>query len=742
MRLPRTRAFRPCNFALALALVAATIPAVQAQVTLKIRNFSGQQVWVMWTGTSSLTGTSNGTSIASSDYGVNAAGYDLATFNEVEPQVYQVDNFTMGGGRMWFTYGSQSWTFQSTGYTPSLANFNDPNFPLRFDKIEAYIVGSSDDNLDMTAVDAFSIPFAVEAYNANNKAATTQTLNGSLGRTIYKALAAVAGNSKAAAPKTPPGAESPLPHITGNSPYLFINANSQGTDTGSPYQDSPIGSTGSFVRVIANDNRVYRYAGDPVALANNDQVPANYNWPTYDNYVRRMDGRAASKYTGTTKLAGNFAGVSAAAAGAPPVYTSALTSPATYALTANFDSTEQRTVTYYNGSTPHTYQFQGWVTLKGTSTIASGTYAGTYNVEVKIPYGGLPEYYTVISGAYQYAFMLDPSGVVGANANYLYKYYPQGASDPGWSQTDLFNGGPQNNLLTWVEGDLFAGMNVGSLGSDKTLKNAVTINGNTYPAGTKIGTFASQDWFSLGSVMVAAAGSGSVYDYYFGFLQTDSDLYNKYAETVYPLTEAYGFAYSDRIAGGRVAISWNATVAGAIDTVVITILPDTGTPLLTSAGAVDAIEYHNASLDHYFMTWAPDEIARLDAGTVIRGWARTGRVIRAFPAPQTGTTPMCRYYIPPAQGNSHFFGRSPAECAATAAKFPAFQLEDPAFMHMVMPAAGACPAGTTPVYRVFSNRPDANHRHVNDLGTRSQLEARGWLAEGDGPGKVVLCAPQ
>jgi len=29
-------------------------------------------------------------------------------------------------------------------------------------------------------------------------------------------------------------------------------------------------------------------------------------------------------------------------------------------------------------------------------------------------------------------------------------------------------------------------------------------------------------------------------------------------------------------------------------------------------------------------------------------------------------------------------------------------------MQMYLPVAGACPAGTVQVYRVFSNRPDAN----------------------------------
>ena len=72
-----------------------------------------------------------------------------------------------------------------------------------------------------------------------------------------------------------------------------------------------------------------------------------------------------------------------------------MTSPQTYSLTATFNPTEQRTVTYTvpgrgTGTGPYTVNFTGFVTLSGTTTIASGPYAGTYVVEIKIPYGGLP----------------------------------------------------------------------------------------------------------------------------------------------------------------------------------------------------------------------------------------------------------------------------------------------------------------------------------------------------------------
>lgn len=160
-------------------------------------------------------------------------------------------------------------------------------------------------------------------------------------------------------------------------------------------------------------------------------------------------------------------------------------------------------------------------------------------------------------------------------------------------------------------------------------------------------------------------------------------------------------------------------------------------------GVVQAnvIEYYNAALDHYFVTWLPGEVAALDAGTQIRGWQRTGLAFKTWTTPEAGSSPLCRFYIPPALGNSHFYGRDGSECEAARLNFPTFQLEDARFMHLALPTAGFCPVGTVPVYRVFSNRIDANHRYTIDRTTRDQMVARGWVAEGEGTDLVAMCAP-
>lgn len=155
---------------------------------------------------------------------------------------------------------------------------------------------------------------------------------------------------------------------------------------------------------------------------------------------------------------------------------------------------------------------------------------------------------------------------------------------------------------------------------------------------------------------------------------------------------------------------------------------------------VTVVEYSNASLDHYFITWHADEIAILDAGVQIRGWVRTGKTFKAYGGPVNGGSPVCRFYIPPAYGDSHFFGRGQQECDETASKFPQFTNEDGHFMYVFLPVAGVCPAGTVAVHRAFSNRADANHRYFTDPAIGAQMAAQHWLLEGDGPDLVVMCA--
>ena len=197
------------------------------------------------------------------------------------------------------------------------------------------------------------------------------------------------------------------------------------------------------------------------------------------------------------------------------------------------------------------------------------------------------------------------------------------------------------------------------------------------------------------------------------------------------------------LADGRVLVTGGVTLEGAARRVLGTSeLYGPASPLIANGTIVRVIEYYNEAQDHYFITWLPEEIAKLDAGVQIEGWHRTGYSFLSYAKAQPGTSDICRFYIPPAAGDSHFYGRGTAECAATASAHPDYTLEDPNFMAMFLPLGGVCPLNTTEVYRAFDNRPDGNHRYTTDKGVLQAMVDKGWLAEGDGPNFVVMCAPQ
>ena len=162
---------------------------------------------------------------------------------------------------------------------------------------------------------------------------------------------------------------------------------------------------------------------------------------------------------------------------------------------------------------------------------------------------------------------------------------------------------------------------------------------------------------------------------------------------------------------------------------------------LTADGSIGIVEFYHPGLDHYFISALDGEIAALDGGA-FTGWARTGHGFGAYSAPRAGASPVCRFYLPPPQ-NSHFYSASLAECAAVARQFPTFVAESPNVFNVALPdmATGACPAATKPVYRLYNNRFDTNHRYTTDPAIKSQMVARGYIAEGYGADAVAMCSP-
>jgi serine protease len=155
-----------------------------------------------------------------------------------------------------------------------------------------------------------------------------------------------------------------------------------------------------------------------------------------------------------------------------------------------------------------------------------------------------------------------------------------------------------------------------------------------------------------------------------------------------------------------------------------------------------AVEFYNRSQDHYFLTASAREITDLD-NNVFVGWQRTGYVFNTYLAAEPGFDPVCRFYIPPLYGDSHFYTASAVECAIAQAKYPFFVYESPNVFYAALPntATGVCPAGTIPIYRVWDNRVDTNHRYMTSAAVRASMVAAGWVAEGYGPDQVIMCAP-
>ncbi|HTP45646.1 MAG TPA: hypothetical protein VMQ50_01820 [Casimicrobiaceae bacterium] len=167
---------------------------------------------------------------------------------------------------------------------------------------------------------------------------------------------------------------------------------------------------------------------------------------------------------------------------------------------------------------------------------------------------------------------------------------------------------------------------------------------------------------------------------------------------------------------------------------------------------VTVVEYYAASLDHYFITPVAAEIDALDSGR-IPGWVRTGQSFLAYSsqaAADLAASPVCRFYIPPVDGDSHFFSASQDECAGllqkvmTDPRYSGFVYETPNLFYIDLPpnlVTGICPPLTIPVYRLYNNRADTNHRYTTDPAIKAQMVAKGYIPEGYGPDSVDMCAP-
>ena len=169
-----------------------------------------------------------------------------------------------------------------------------------------------------------------------------------------------------------------------------------------------------------------------------------------------------------------------------------------------------------------------------------------------------------------------------------------------------------------------------------------------------------------------------------------------------------------------------------------------------TATLLAVVEFYNASQNHYFLTSDAVEMHDLDVG-VHPGWTRTGYSFQANANATGGDSPVCRFYVPPKFGDSHYFSVFEGECVyipfSVYLGYPAFYTgyvqESPNIFYMGVPDVntGACSSGHVPVYRLWNNKPDSNHRYTTDAKVKAQMVAQGWIPEGYGPDAVAMCAP-
>ncbi len=317
--------------------------------------------------------------------------------------------------------------------------------------------------------------------------------------------------------------------------------------------------------------------------------------------------------------------------------------------------------------------------------------------------------------------------------------------DSDWALVRLNNAPPANATFSaWRAQTLATGTALTVLhhpnGDLKKLSQGATQNYYTFDDGTSF----AQALYSLGSTEPGSSGSGL-------------------------LTLASGGAFYE-LRGGLFAGSASCSNPGGTD---VYSRLDVAAPLLMPYLAPNqpnpskktlVVEYYDPGLNDFFITANQPEIAGLDAGAH-PGWVRTGLTFLAYSDPSVApadVSPVCRFYLLPQYGDSHFYSANPGECAATAVKFAgSWVLESSALFYIQLPdlATGTCPANTRPVYRFVNTANEIHHRYTAEIDARNCLYygtntsqdkeidcspfSGSWLEEGYGapPGASVMCSP-
>lgn len=205
-----------------------------------------------------------------------------------------------------------------------------------------------------------------------------------------------------------------------------------------------------------------------------------------------------------------------------------------------------------------------------------------------------------------------------------------------------------------------------------------------------------------------------------GFLAPDTSWLDATIPGLPPGTYSVRTAYMPDLAAGNIEIVDSGL------SVTVTDAPETR----------DVYAFFHTGIEHYFITAWENEANGLLAQN---GWELVDFGFNVWhaddPAPETAV-PVCRFYSELV--NSHFYTGGAKECAKLQEEDSGWTYEGIAFQAL-LPVKGACPAGTTPVWRLYNDRAahlDSNHRFVASSETYRSMIAAGWIGEG-----VAFCSP-
>lgn len=379
-------------------------------------------------------------------------------------------------GRVYVCYGDPfaPASTSTTAGMPSVIAPGSAAYYKRFDKFELTFDGTVYGVADLTAIDYWGIPMSLATELNGVAAGSLEGVKGDYTLTdIYNALEALSNPVQSQATAT------------------AIEAAFQAAGHALPFtltpSDGVVSQATQFYRIIGPNS--YPNFGDPsVPNAQHPDQPGSPPGLPYTGYNTFMEyfqylidtfgpGKTApAGFTGLgngviCQLKGNYVGSSAGSGGPFDAQT--------YDFSVSIDNEMNVTV-------------QGNGSVVGDQTISITKWD-----------------------------LLDPAGTYGGNPKISVGGAPKAS--------------PINNLYAWLMGDLFAGLNIGAIGS------GVNVNGNI------VGNLSSSDWFNE-----AILPHDQLFDKLWPAGVTNH--WNQWAAALNPMSDAYNFAYAERFSSPQLSI--------------------------------------------------------------------------------------------------------------------------------------------------------------------------------------------